>query len=184
MLWPNVLLTRKPYSGIWCLIYLLHLSLIYISDIRIILLDTSVRVCFRVCVHIICIHLLPMGNKRNGYSSCSWVEFPLPLGSTLFVFFRWPMFYDSHLCLSLFHMLFVKCGIIFMLAKNIYCSLTIQYMTSTRTVFLSPMISGAFWRYIRNHMIHAYILYIYIHTFIYVIIVLTRTGFILYNVDV
>lgn len=29
MLWSNVLLTRKPYSGIWCLIYLLHLSLIY-----------------------------------------------------------------------------------------------------------------------------------------------------------
>lgn len=99
-------------------------------------------------------------------SNCSWVEFPLPLGSTLFVFFRWPMFCDSHLCLSLFHMLFVKCGIIFMLAKNIYCSLMIQYMTSTRTVFLSPMIPGAFWRYTQSHDTCVHI--IYIHTHIYI----------------
>lgn len=71
-----------------------------------------------------------------------------------------------------------------MLAKNIYCSLTIQYMTSMRTVFLSPMISGAFWRYTQSHDIHAYILYIYIHTFIYVIIVFILREPGLYYVDV
>lgn len=63
------------------ILFAAFVSYIYFGYTNNILLDTSVRVCFRVCVHIICIHLLPMGTIKGTDSSCSWVEFPLHLGS-------------------------------------------------------------------------------------------------------
>lgn len=97
-----------------------------------------------VCVHIICIHLLPMGNKRNGYIVAvagwsfrfTWVHFNR---------YSFDSQCSTTLCLSLFHFChFVKCGIIFR-AREKYCSLTIRVATSTRNIFLvSADTSGAF----------------------------------------
>lgn len=97
MLWPNVLLTRKPYSGIWCLIYLLHLSLIYFGYTNNSPRYECTCVFPCVCVHIICIHLFCRWVIKGTDSICSsWVEFPLPLGFILYIFFWLPMFCDSH----------------------------------------------------------------------------------------
>lgn len=151
-------------------------SYIFRIYIRIILLDTSVHVCFRVCVHIICIHLFCRWVIKGTDSSCSsWVEFPLPLGFTLYVFFRLPMFCDSHLCLSLHHLPYVKCEIIFSRTRKIYCSLT-RFEKRLRNIFSCLrwyIASGTFNTLecdIRtvaySGSLCAYILYIYIHTFI------------------
>lgn len=111
-------------------------SYIFRIYIRIILLDTSVRVCFRVCVHIICIHLCRWVIQGTDSScSCRW-SFRFTW-VPLFVFFRMAnvLRLSTHLCLSSI-LPFVQCEIISRAREKIYRSLMTSGSDSeTRKIF-------------------------------------------------